>query len=212
MRNLSPQNTTATVRLLLEGYHGKLTLLQNASQGPFCTEGGHVRQLVSPYLFHHHSELALCAQNRLHTREPLHTGEDFRRPDEDLPRIKAIWIIKEKTLWGKGRGKRQHKVLLLLRFKIPAFLFSHSWSVWLTITEKSRSCPSLKAHSPPEVSPAVPIATHSVTHVWDYDSVGGKQRYLEETKDVDFHTNVLSNKVAMVGWVPGKDTHLFSML
>lgn len=77
----------------------------------------HARQKVamcqggSPYLFHHHSELALCAQNRLHTREPLYTGEHFRWPNEDLSRIKAIWIIKEETLWEKWRGEKQHKGL-----------------------------------------------------------------------------------------------------
>jgi len=120
VRNLSPQKHRATVHLLLGGHHGKLTAPRAQPGTALCRRC----QPVSPYLFHHHSELALCAQNRLHTREPLHAGENFRRPDEDLPRIKAVRIIKEETLWGKRKGKNQHKRLSLLNLQISAFLFS----------------------------------------------------------------------------------------
>lgn len=133
-----------------------------------------VCQLVNPYLFHHHSELAFCAENGLHTREPLHTGKDFRRPDEDLPGIKAIWIIKEKTLWGK-RGKNNIKGL---SFKIPAFLFPHPWSGILIRQEKVSlaSCPSLKVHSPPEINLAVSIATYSITHSYGIMTQCGRSK------------------------------------
>lgn len=69
---------------------GQADSAPSCQPGSCCVQKVALCQLGSSYLFHHHSELAFCAQNRLHTREPLHTGEDFRRPDEDLPRIKAI--------------------------------------------------------------------------------------------------------------------------
>lgn len=208
MRKLSPQKSRATVRLLLEGYPGKLTLLQNTSQGLFCAEGGcvstHQSLPLPPPLW----TCSLCSEQASHLRATAR----WRRP------LKARWgLAQDKShmnhqrrdpVGGKRGEKNQHKGLLLLRFKIPAFLFSHSSSVRLTTKEKSASCPSLKAHSSPEVSPAVPIATCSVTHPCWTDSAEEKRRYLEE-KDAGFHTIVLSNEIAKADWVPGKDSPVF---
>lgn len=50
------------------------------------------------YLFHHYSEFALLAEDRLHAIQPLHTGEDLSWPDEHLTRVKSVRLIKKQPL------------------------------------------------------------------------------------------------------------------
>lgn len=58
------------------------------------------------YLFYHHSEFALFAQDGFHAIQPLHVGEDFSWPDEDLTRVKAVCLVEEQPLSHSQGGKR----------------------------------------------------------------------------------------------------------
>lgn len=63
--------------------------------------------MTSPDLLHHHSELALPAEDGLDPRQPLDVGEDLGWTDEDLARVEPVGFVKEEALGRPAEGPPQ---------------------------------------------------------------------------------------------------------
>ena len=59
------------------------------------------RPLLSSYLFYHHSELALPAEDRFDPWEPLYIREDFGRTNQNLTWVETICLVEEQALTNK---------------------------------------------------------------------------------------------------------------